>query len=327
MELGGGNVNELMNVNDLLGLGEDDKSSQQRLDVNIADLQPFHNHPFKLYKGKRLEDMIESIKEHGVIIPLIVRPVENGKFEILSGHNRANAGKLAGLTKLPILVKEGLTEEEAMLIVTETNLIQRAFSELAHSEKARILSERHKAIKSQGKRTDLISEIEIITSGKNSRELTSCQFGEKIKSDKEIGSDYDLSARNVARYLRIDILIDELKEKIDSNEIPFNAGVDLSFLDEGEQIIINEILNTNKYKISLKKSNFLKKLSQNKKLNKDMVYKILSGEYFKRAESKSKVKFTNKFTNNIVNRYVTEEVDIKELEDIITSLLDDYFSK
>lgn len=103
--------------------------------------------------------MVESIKEYGVITPLIVRPKEYGKYEILSGHNRANSAKIAGLTKVPVVIKEELTDEEAMLIVTETNLMQRAFSELSHSEKARILTERHCAIKYQGKGINVDEKI------------------------------------------------------------------------------------------------------------------------------------------------------------------------
>ena len=138
----------------MLGLTDEDIDNEKKgtTEVDISQLVPFSNHPFKLYEGPRLNDMVESIKEYGVITPLIVRPKEDGKYEILSGHNRANSAKIAGLTKVPVVIKEDLTDEEAMLIVTETNLIQRSFSELTHSEKARILTERHDAIKEQGRR-------------------------------------------------------------------------------------------------------------------------------------------------------------------------------
>lgn len=107
--------------------------------------------------------MVESIKEFGIITPILVRPLGEDKYEILSEHNRTNAGAIAGLDEIPAVVIEELTDEEAMLIVTETNLIQRSFSELSHSEKARILVERHNAIKEQGKRTELINEIESLS--------------------------------------------------------------------------------------------------------------------------------------------------------------------
>lgn len=103
---------KLMNVNDLLGLTnedlQEDSSNQDRLEVSISNLIPFHNHPFRLYKGERLNDMVESIREYGIITPLIVRKLEDDKYEILSGHNRVNAGKLAGLSKLPVVIKRRL---------------------------------------------------------------------------------------------------------------------------------------------------------------------------------------------------------------------------
>lgn len=143
----------MINLNEMFGLEDENNNieteGKRATEVNLSQLVPFLNHPFKLYQGDRLDDMVQSIKEYGVITALIVRPKEDGKYEILSGHNRANAGKIVGLEKVPVVIKEDLTDEEAMLIVTETNLIQRSFSELTHSEKARILAERHKAIKEQ----------------------------------------------------------------------------------------------------------------------------------------------------------------------------------
>ena len=160
---------------------------------------------------------------------MLFRSKGDGKYEILSGHNRANSAKIAGLTKVPVVIKEDLTDEEAMLIVTETNLIQRAFSELTHSEKARILTERHDAIKEQGRRTELINEIEKLYKTDNIQENSDLgQIDPKEFTRDKIGDQYDLSPRMVSRYLRIDTLIAELKERLDNNEIPFTAAVDLS---------------------------------------------------------------------------------------------------
>ncbi|MDR2729214.1 MAG: ParB N-terminal domain-containing protein, partial [Chitinispirillales bacterium] len=104
--------------------------------LSIDALVPFANHPFKPYEDSRFDDMVRSIKELGVIVPVIVRPKEDGIYEILSGHNRVNAAKQAGLAEVPVIIKENLTEEEASLIVTETNLVQRSFADLSHSERA-----------------------------------------------------------------------------------------------------------------------------------------------------------------------------------------------
>ena len=127
----------------------------------VDKIEPFHDHPFRLYEGERLNDMVESIREHGVLNPVIVRKKGRG-YEMLSGHNRLNAAKIAGLSEIPAIVKEELTEEEAYVYVIETNMIQRAFSELLPSEKAAVLAARYEKVISQGKRNDILRVIEEI---------------------------------------------------------------------------------------------------------------------------------------------------------------------
>lgn len=188
--------------------------------LKLEQLVPFLNHPFKLYEGERLNEMVESIKNYGVIVPIVVRK-KGLKYEILSGHNRVNAAKLAGLIDVPSVIKEGLTEEEAILIVTETNLMQRSFNDLEHSERATVIATRHSAIKSQGVRTDLLNEIEKLSKAPNlSSEDTSCPLGMKLDTKKEIGADYNLSSRSVARYLKGDYL----REVVLNGEVHINVG-------------------------------------------------------------------------------------------------------
>lgn len=320
---------KLINLYDIFGQDEDEDHNQKAgvTEIELSKLKPFKNHPFKLYEGDRLNDMVESIKEHGVITPLIVRPLDD-KYEILSGHNRANAAKLAGLEKVTVVIKEGLTDEEAMLIVTETNVIQRSFSELSHSEKARVLAERHKAIKQQGIRTDLIKEIEILSKADDLQEnSTSYQFDKKLNSNKTLGEKYNLSSATISRYLRIDTLIDELKERLDNGEIPFMAAFDLSFLSHDEQEIVENILESYDVKVDIKKSITLKTLAQGRKFNYNIAYEVLSGKYFEKPKKNKRIKFTSQFTKRIVEKYVTEERSIDDLEKLIEELLDDYFSK
>ena len=132
----------------------------------VDELIPYADHPFKLYEGERLDDMVRSVKELGVIVPVIVRPLDED-YEILSGHNRVNAAKIAGLKKVPVIIKTGLTDEEAKLIVTETNLVQRSFADLSHSERAVALKMHLEALKEsnggQGTRTDLLDEIKTLS--------------------------------------------------------------------------------------------------------------------------------------------------------------------
>ncbi|NLP00031.1 MAG: ParB N-terminal domain-containing protein, partial [Clostridiaceae bacterium] len=133
----------------------DQKPAGNKVEISIGKLIPFKGHPFKLYQGERLQGLVDSIREIGVILPVVVRPIKDGDYEILSGHNRVNAARIAGLDIVPAIIKEGLTEEEANLIVTETNLLQRSFSDLSHSERAIALKRHYDNIKEQSKKAQL----------------------------------------------------------------------------------------------------------------------------------------------------------------------------
>lgn len=129
--------------------------------ISVENIVPFHNHPFRLYEGKRLDDMVESIREHGILIPVIVQKVAEG-YEMLSGHNRWNAAKIAGITEIPAIIKENLTEREAYVYVIETNMLQRSFDDLLPSEKAAVLAERYEKVMCQGRRNDILEEIAML---------------------------------------------------------------------------------------------------------------------------------------------------------------------
>lgn len=125
---------------DAVDLLTEDEPAGGIISLPVDAIKPFHNHPFRLYEGERLEEMVESIREHGVLNPVIVLKTDGG-YEMLAGNNRQNAARLAGLTEIPAIVKEGLTEQEAYVYVIETNMLQRSFSELSISEKAAVLKE------------------------------------------------------------------------------------------------------------------------------------------------------------------------------------------
>lgn len=317
--------NSIINLNEMFGL-EDEEENKENLqgttEINLSQLVPFSNHPFRLYEGERLDDMVESIKEYGVISPLIVRKIEDNKLEILSGHNRANAAKIAGLNKVPVIIKENLTDEEAMLIVTETNLIQRAFSELTHSEKARILTERHNAIKEQGKRIDLINEIEMLSNTDGIDEKSDLgRICPQTETRGKIANKYDLSPRNVSNYIRIDTLLPELKERLDKNEIPFTSAVDLSFLKETEQEIVETILDDYGFKVDLKKSEILKTFAQGRNFKYEKAHEVLSGKYFNKPKKVKSFKLKPK----LISKYFKKNQTQKEIEEIIENALEQYF--
>ncbi len=285
--------------------------------IRLDQLVPFHNHPFRLYEGEQFKELVDSIKNYGVIVPIVVQKKESD-FEILSGHNRAKAAKEAGLDTINSIVKEDLTEEEAILIVTETNLMQRSFTDLAHSERAKVITTRHEAIKKQGIRTDLLKEIESLSS---STVLTSCPVGTKLDSKKDVGSKHDISARTVARYLRIDKLDEGLLICVDEGKISMRAGVDLSYLSENSQKMVHIIISESTFKLDMKKASMIRKFEEEGKLTMDNAKSIISGEV-KRTPNKERV---IKIHPRIIAKYFNPPYDKEYIEKVMIKALDYYY--
>lgn len=194
--------------------------------IPLEKVRAFKDHPFRLYEGERLDDMVQSIRDHGILNPVIVRKVYGG-YEMLAGHNRLNAAQIAGMTEVPAIVKTDLSDEEAYVYVIETNVIQRSFTDLAPSEKAAVLSARYEKVISQGKRNDILREIE---------EIGTCGHDvHKSKSRDGIGEEYGMTGRNIARYMRVDKLIRPFKDRLDAGDLTLTAAVELSYLSEVEQ--------------------------------------------------------------------------------------------
>lgn len=279
-------------------------------------LKPYHNHRFELYTGERLEDMVESIKENGVLSPIIVQPCNSG-YEILIGHNRWNASKIAGLPTVPAIVKEGLSEDEAEMYVIESNLMQRGFDNLKISEQAAVIAQRHSEMFSQGKRNDIIRELQMLDGTAN---LTSRPMGEKLDTDDALSKQYGLSSRNVSRLLRINKLIDELKNLIDNGTLAVRSGVELSFLSEETQLEISELAED--YNIDMKKAKQLRDSADNdgNVSNADII-RILDGKKNNADKGKSV-----KISNDIYNRYFEPTAKPKEIAETIEKALEMYFS-
>lgn len=305
--------------------GEDNKA-EGVTQLSISSLRSYENHPFKLYSGERFEDMVRSVKELGVIVPIIVRPKDEGLYEILSGHNRVNAAKTAGLETVPAVIKEQLTDEEAALIVTETNLIQRSFSDLCHSERAVALAAHHKTLKKQGARTDLINELEKLLNPHEIRgEGTSCQVATKLTSLEIVGKTYDLSKRSVARYLRLNELIPELLERVDDEEIAFIPAVELSYLRESEQMELAVAISKDGFKVDMSKAEILRSYSEAGKLDGDKINSILSGELDKKKKSDKPAAVRLK--PKLMAKFFSPGHKQAEIEEIIEKALTLYFEK
>lgn len=279
-------------------------------------LHPYHNHRFELYTGERLEDMVESIKENGVLSPIIVQPDKDG-YEILIGHNRWNASKIAGLSTVPAIIKEGLTEDEAEMYVIESNLMQRGFDNLKISEQATVIAQRHSEMFSQGKRNDIIRELQML---ENPEQSTLNPLGSKLDSSKEIASDYGLGKSSVVRLIRIDKLISELKVLIDNGTLAVRSGVELSFLSEETQLEIAEL--ADEYKIDMKKAKLLRESADDKgNVSTADIIRILDGKKSTAEKGKSV-----KISNDVYSRYFQPTAKPKEIAETVEKALEMYFA-
>ena len=216
--------------------------------LSIKKIRPFHDHPFHLYEGDRLEDMVASVREHGILNPVIVQEIDGG-YEMLSGHNRMNAAKLVGLKEIPAIVKTDLSEEEAYVYVIETNLMQRSFSDLLISEKAAVLKERYEKGACQGKRNDILKEIAKLE-GKTLDDTTCGHGDHKLKTRDSIGKEYELSGSSVGRLLKLNDLIKPFKDMVDRGALYTKVALQLAFLPEEEQDMVFRVMNEEKTKIT-----------------------------------------------------------------------------
>lgn len=286
--------------------------STSKIDIyDLNKLISFKNHPFTLYEGQRFTDMVESVRANGVIVPIVVRPArEEGKYEILSGHNRVEAARIVGIDSIPAIVRRGLTEDEAMLFVTETNLMQRSFADLKLSERAVVLTKHYEAMKKKaGYRTDLIAEIE---------ELSGAPVGHGSKTRDKIGEKYNLGKTTVARYLRISKLIPELQERLDKGDIGMRTAEAVSFLNVENQNELEKELSKGK-KINIEQANMLKEKSKNGELTKDSIIKIVNY-----SQTDLKVKSV-KLSEELLSKYFRAEQSTNEIEEIINKALEKYY--
>ena len=279
-------------------------------EIPVGKIKPFHDHPFRLYQGERMDDMVESIKEHGIMNPVIVLK-QGSEYEMLSGHNRWNAAKLAGLEKIPAIVKEKLTREEAYVYVIETNLMQRSFADLTLSEKAAVLKARYDKESCQGKRSDIIAEIARLE-GKEVPD-TSGHGDQRLHTRDRIGKDYDLSGSSVARLLKLNDLIIPFKDWVDMGVITEKVGVQLAFLPQDEQKLIFRVVRVDKSKITV--DAVIKFRSHSGELTEGSIRKYL------RVDPKKK---SYKVPARIVEKYF-QGMDPNAVDDIVEQALEMWF--
>lgn len=267
-------------------------------EVLISALVDFKDHPFKIVDDEKMADMIESIKEYGVLTPIIVRS-KNDKYEIVSGHRRKYACAKAGITKIPAIIKQ-LNDDEATLLMVDSN-IQR--EEILPSERAFAYKMKLEAMKRQGKRTD----------------LTCGQVDHKLKGKRSIdilAEETDESRKQIQRFIRLTNLNKNLLEMVDTKKIPFNTAVELSYLKENEQEILYDAINEYGTIPSMKQSARLKNFSKEEKLDKNVIDAIMTEE----TETPIKINLTGKS----LKKYFPKEYTQKQMEDVIYKLLEDW---
>ena len=280
--------------------------------IPVEEIHPFYDHPFRLYEGDRLEDMVQSIRAYGVLNPVIVRKAARG-YEMLAGHNRTNAAKIAGLTEVPAIVKTDLSDEDAYVYVIETNLLQRSFAELLPSEKAAVLVARYEKISSQGKRNDIRQENEAL------EETCGHDVHKSQKSRDGLGEEYGMTGRNIARYMRLDRLIPEFKDAVDKGTLAMVAAVDLSYLNVKMQKMIQQVTEAEGKKLKPKQAVELRKMG--KDITKEGIESVLAGKEQKKSQSVSV-----KLPMELYEKYFAQ-MDARAVQEIIEKALEGYLGK
>lgn len=274
---------KLTSYDELLGVQKDGT-----IEVNLKELHEFKNHPFRVIDDEKMQELAESIKANGVLSPALVRKRSEGGYELISGHRRKRACEMAGLSKMPVIVKE-LSDDEATIIMVDAN-IQR--EEILPSEKAFAFKMKMEAMSHQG-----------VSNG-------------KITAD-EIGADNGVSGRQVKRYIRLTMLIQELLQLVDEKKLPFVVGVEISYLDEEFQEVI------------------YKNLMEGKKVGKNEIHSLRQNEELEEGEltiydiegllfpEKAKKKISNVTLNQRkLAKYFTPDYEAEQIEEIILSLLE-----
>lgn len=277
------------------GSAADAAAKEKRTEMPLSDLHPFEGHPFKVLDDELMEQTVESIKQIGVVSPLIVRPDPEGGFEILSGHRRLHAAQLAGLETVPLIVKE-MDDDAAIIFMVDSNL-QR--ENILPSERAFSYKMKLEAMKHQGQRGD----------------LTSDQVGQKSWAVNQLADDANESKTQVQRFIRLTNLIPEILDMVDEKKIAFNPAVELSYLKPSEQKEFLEAMDYAQASPSLSQAQRLKKLSQEGDCTLDAMCEVMN-EIKKDELDHVTIK------NEVLRKYFPKSYTPKQMQDTIIRLLE-----
>ena len=277
------------------GSAADAAAKEKRTEMPLSDLHPFEGHPFKVLDDELMEQTVESIKQIGVVSPLIVRPDPEGGFEILSGHRRLHAAQLAGLETVAVIVKE-MDDDAAIIFMVDSNL-QR--ENILPSERAFSYKMKLEAMKHQGQRGD----------------LTSDQVGQKSWAVNQLADDANESKTQVQRFIRLTNLIPEILDMVDEKKIAFNPAVELSYLKPSEQKEFLEAMDYAQASPSLSQAQRLKKLSQEGDCTLDAMCEVMN-EIKKDELDHVTIK------NEVLRKYFPKSYTPKQMQDTIIRLLE-----
>jgi ParB family chromosome partitioning protein len=319
-------------LNEFFGTKNSHGSGNGQLVLKVAQCVPFANHPFNLYKGKKLEDFAEDIKENGVIQPIIVRPKEgqieiNGArlplFEILCGHNRWNGSKIAGLEDIPAYIKEGLSDAEAKIFVVNSNFNQRSVADMLPSELARAYKMQLDAYKMTGKNQALLEEIEEVSNPCGASDSGGL-FHSEIRqwSLEKVAKDNETNSTKIHRYIRLNHLIDELLQMVDDQKIGLIPAVSLSYLKQDEQHAVLGCVNASGFKVDIAKADALHSYSKAGTLTLERIQTVLSGVKPKKPGPPAPTKVSHK----IISQFFSDDQKPGEIEKVIEKALRQYFT-
>ena len=284
---------KLASIDELLGVVNEESA----MEIEINKIHAFKNHPFKVLDDEKMQDLIESVKLSGVLTPVLLRVDSNDEYEMISGHRRLHAAKMAGLTTIPAIVRE-LSDDDAVIAMVDAN-IQR--EELLPSEKAFAYRMKLEAMKRQAGRPS-----------KNN----SCQSGTHLRTDQEIGKQVGESARSVQRYIRLTELIPELLDMVDNKKLTFTVGVDISYIDKEIQKWIYEYI---------KDTGFIKPqqiTALRNQLNEGSVNQVGMLTIFNKCMMVKPPSRSITFSEKKLTKYFPESYSADDMERVIESLLE-----
>lgn len=286
----------LQPLDELFGPGKDEVAGIT--EVTLDNLHSFEKHPFKVLDDEKMDELVESIKTMGVLVPGIVRIRENGGYEIISGHRRKRACELAGLQTMPVIIME-LTDDESIVAMVDSN--SQRENPLV-SEKAFAYKMKYDALKRQGKRND----------------LTSCQLGKKLAAE-DISKNSEDSTRQILRFIHLTALITELMDMADSKKLPFNTAVELSYLKKEEQMELLQYMEMHDMIPSMNQAQEMKRQSKEGRLGYAEIDKICSQE--------KKVKMQVQIPAKKLKEYFPEDYTKEQMEHVIYELLSEWAGK